>query len=401
MIEVPPGPGPELELFESNGARLRRDPLAFLSRMAADYGDLSYMGAGDVRIYLASSPSLAREVLVRRQDDFVKGHGVGPTPSPTDAAAHVGWLHALGRSALRAFDPPPNALRMLDDWPSTVDATKRMEALSLETIGRAIFGPAFDDRTLRRATERYADRVVRAARAPLGGLETPLPVPPDFEAAEADLGGLVDAAVVPAECLLASVRGLAGIDAASAREIALLLLLAGYETVATLLTWTLRLLCEWPQADEVPDLWILSEALRLYPPVWLMARRARRDARLLGYLVPAGSLVLVSPWVIQRSPRFHDEPEAFRPARWEKGAPREAFLPFGLGPRRCIGEAFAWKHAETVLRAMRARWRFRLAEGQDLAPHPMLALRPPQPLWVLLAPRDFPAAAPLPPGSPG
>jgi len=196
------------------------------------------------------------------------------------------------------------------------------------------------------------------------------------------------------------------------------LLLAGHETTANSLTWTLYLLARHPEAmdrlsDEVEsvlgdrapaaaDLAALSftervirEAMRLYPPIWILERRAVEEDEIGGYRIPAGSTVEVSPWVTHRHPDFWEEPERFDPDRFtperSAGRPPLAYMPFGAGPRYCVGGHFAMTEALVILarvaRLARSH-RLRLVPGQTVEPLPGITLRARQGVQVTLEPRN-------------
>ena len=137
---------------------------------------------------------------------------------------------------------------------------------------------------------------------------------------------------------------------------------------------------------------VMAESLRLCPPAWVVARAAIEDCELGGIPVPAGSIVLISPYLLHRDPRFFSNPSVFDPDRWlddrQAGRPKMAYLPFGAGPRSCIGEGFAWMEGVLLLATFAQRWRFRLAEsGQSILPHPKITLRPPPTVSMVLQER--------------
>src|SRR5262249_10230341 len=190
---------------------------------------------------------------------------------------------------------------------------------------------------------------------------------------------------------------------AQIRDEAMTIFLAGHETTAVTLTWTWMLLARHPTVEKrlheeldaalgtrpptMDDLGqltymdtVLREALRLYPPAWLIGRRALVDVELGGYLVPAGSIVILSPWVTHRDARFFREPLRLDPERWSgraEGA-RQGFSysPFGGGTRRCIGEPFALMEAKLLLASIAQRWRLRLDPAQRIDVLPRITLRP-------------------------
>jgi len=180
---------------------------------------------------------------------------------------------------------------------------------------------------------------------------------------------------------------------------------AGHETTATALSWTWYLLCQHPEryqkvqqeVDSVLQghtptyadlarlpycLQVFKEALRLYPPAYAFSRRALRDVEIDGYQVPKGSVVLLAPYTLHRREEYFPEPEQFDPGRFtperEKQLPRYAFMPFGAGPRICIGLYFAMMEGHLLLATIAQRASFSLVPGQTIEPDPVhhLALRP-------------------------
>jgi cytochrome P450 len=125
---------------------------------------------------------------------------------------------------------------------------------------------------------------------------------------------------------------------------------------------------------------VLTESMRLYPPVWTMARRAIDDYKVGEYILPSKSVIFFSQYLIQRDPRFYDAPDLFIPERWtkdnENSRPQYAYFPFGGGPRRCIGEQFAWMEGILLLATLVKRWKMNLAPGQRVEMNPLITLRP-------------------------
>jgi cytochrome P450 len=185
------------------------------------------------------------------------------------------------------------------------------------------------------------------------------------------------------------------------RDEALTLFLAGHETTANALTWAWYLLSQNAEAEaafhaeldrvlggrlpsiaDLPQLpytaGVISEALRLYPPAWGIGRRALEDYRVGDFVIPAGSVVLMSPYVVHRDPRWFPEPLVFSPERWltdDATRPKFAYFPFGGGTRVCIGERFAWMEGILVLAAIGQRWRLRLEPGHRVETHARITLR--------------------------
>jgi cytochrome P450 len=137
---------------------------------------------------------------------------------------------------------------------------------------------------------------------------------------------------------------------------------------------------------------VLEEVLRLYPPAWILGRRALATDELAGYPIPAGSTVLISIYNIHRHPAFWVNPEGFDPARFEperkQARHRYAFIPFGSGPRLCIGNNFALMEAALITAMVTQRYRLDLLPGYPVEPEVAFTLRPAGPIWMTLARRD-------------
>lgn len=187
------------------------------------------------------------------------------------------------------------------------------------------------------------------------------------------------------------------------RDEVMTMFLAGHETTANGLAWTLYLLSKNPHAarrlreevdtvlgDRAPAIadlpklqWtsmVIKEGLRLYPPAWLIARSPSDDDEIGGYFVPKGSLVFVSPYVTHRHPEVWEDPEGFDPERFaperEAQLPRFAYFPFAGGPRQCIGNRFAMVEAQLVMARIAQRYRLDLVPGHPVIPEPTVTLRP-------------------------
>jgi cytochrome P450 len=140
---------------------------------------------------------------------------------------------------------------------------------------------------------------------------------------------------------------------------------------------------------------VIEEAMRLYPPAWIIGRQSIEQDEICGYPVPAGTGVFVSPYTIHRHPAFWDEPDRFRPERFAPeqaaGRPRFAYMPFGGGPHLCIGNMFALTEAQLVLATIAQRYYLKLVPGYPVEPEPLITLRPRYGLRMTLRPRTMPA----------
>jgi cytochrome P450 len=207
-----------------------------------------------------------------------------------------------------------------------------------------------------------------------------------------------------------------GLSDAQLRDEVMTLLLAGHETTAMALSWTFYLLSlhpgprraleeeldaaldggAAPGVDHLPRLrytrMVLDESLRLYPPAWVITRSADGDDEIGGFAIPAGSRVLLSPYVTQHDPALWEDPEGFDPERFaasevNDARPRYAHFPFGGGPHLCIGAGFALMEATIVLATVARRLRLDLEPGRAVAIDPLVTLRPKPGIWVTARPR--------------
>jgi cytochrome P450 len=211
----------------------------------------------------------------------------------------------------------------------------------------------------------------------------------------ADRGDVVSA-------LLAATAGPDGLTPAEVHDHVITLIMAGHETTANALSWTLYLLSSHPEAEQAlhaelarlegrrpgfEDLArltytraVITESMRLFPPAWILSRTLTADADFGGWHAPAGTLVAVSPLLLHHDARWFPEPERFDPSRWIDGrrdaVPRHAYLPFGTGPRSCIGEQFAWAEATTALAVICSRWTARTVSGTMVTPQYRVTMRP-------------------------
>jgi cytochrome P450 len=287
---------------------------------------------------------------------------------------------------------------LIDCWRTTaqqggtVDAAEDMMRMTLAVIGRVLFGDDLNDATptLRDAFPVISAHVLRRSQSPLR-LPVTWPTPTNHRAGRAQrqlyevVEGIIDrrrASAAGGEDLLSLLLrardsdavGADALDDAEVRDQVLVFLLAGHETTATALTFALHLLARHPdvaqrvrvEAEQVLGLddlcptveriaaltyttQVVKEAMRLYPSVYGIGRQIPEEEVIDGYRIPAGADVLVSPWVTHRDPRIWEQPRRFDPDRFtaeqEKQRHRYAYLPFGGGPRACIGQYFSMLEA--------------------------------------------------------
>jgi cytochrome P450 len=411
----------------------RRDPLRLLVDLAA-YGDVALMRIGPQRLYLVSDPELVREVLVTQGKSFMKGRAL----QEAKRLLGEGLLTSEGSVHLRQrrlIQPLFNHERITDSgeimaayaertsarWrpDGVVDVAEEMARLTLAIVGKTLFDADVEDEA-REVGDALATAIEMFDRfmLPWGGVLQALPLPSSlrFRAARRRLDAIVGRMIDERRhepgsrgdllSMLLTARDEedgSPMPAQQVRDEAMTIFLAGHETTAQALTWTWYLLSEHADVEAalhgeldrvlggrlpaVADLdtlaytrAVVSESMRLYPPAWIVGRRALRDVELGEYRIPAGAIVAVSQYLVHRDPRWWPEPERFAPERWLDGSdaerPRFAYFPFGGGGRLCIGERFAWMEAMLVLSAIAQRFRLQLLPGQRIELSPRITLRP-------------------------
>jgi len=457
-------PGPHGGQVATLLASLARDPLGGYVRLATRYGDtVRFTYSPGSGFYLLSRPEHAEHVLAANQDNYVKAF----TYRPLRALIGDGLLTSEGdrwRQHRRLIQPlfshrhvatfgpvMTDAARRLtarwDELPggTVVNVAAQMSGVALDIVGRALFGSdlsgeagqvgrAMDagqrvamlatfvplawgprsTRALKAVARRVGHtpegiegpvgRIVSGRRAVMRDTHPADPHPADSDPAgprpAADLLGVLLAARAPDGSPLTNTE--------ICDEVATFML-AGHETTANTMSWTLALLSAYPsarqqleaevdavlgdrdpEADDADKLpWtraVVSEAMRLYPPAWTIERNALADDVVAGTEVPAGSLVAIPPYLIHRHPEFWPDPAGFDPGRFLANGPapggvghpghRYAYIPFGGGRRACVGTSFAELETVLVVAAIARRYRLELTIRGIPAPTANVTLRP-------------------------
>jgi len=432
---IPPGPKNTLTTLRDFNA----NRLEFLMRAHQDYGDIVHLPMPGRHAYVLNHPDLIRYVLVEAPEKFHKGT---PLKRNTRDSIGDGLLTSeddFHRRQRRLVQPAFHVKRvaayadimthyteqMLDGWNDgrTLDIHEAMMKLTMSIVARALFNADLTDdadeigRAITIAIEFVGERIGRMVNPPTW-------LPTRKNKIRAESAAVVDAAVngmiqerrVSGEDGVVNDVGdllsmlLLSVDEdgermtdKQVRDEAMTLFIAGHETTANALTWTLYLLSPHPEVEmrlaeeldrvlggrlptfaDVPQLAytekVIKEAMRLYPPAWIMSRRTVEAVTIGGYAIPRNSAIIISPYVMHHDPRYFDEPERFNPERFDadfdQRVPRYAYFPFGGGPRICIGNAFAMMEAQVVLATMVQRCRLSLVPGQQIMPRPLVTLRP-------------------------
>jgi enediyne biosynthesis protein E7 len=427
-------------------ARMVVDPLAGYVRLARRYGDVVRVPITPRRgFFLLTRPEHAEHVLAVNQDNYVKAF----TYRPLRALVGDGLLTTEGeqwrrhrrlaqpvfsRREVTGFGPhmTAGARRLVRCWDgladgSLVNVAREMSALTLEIVGHALFGADLtgDADELSRAISVGQQAVALTALLPItwGPASTRM-----VRAAARRIGRTPEGVEGSAGRLIAARRANGHADRAPADLLDVLLgardedgrlltdteigdevatfMLAGHETTANALSWSLALLSAFPAArqrleeeldavlgDRDPDAedasrlpWtsaVVSEAMRLYPPAWTIERDALADDNVAGTPVPARSLVAISPYLVHRHPAFWPDPAGFDPGRFLPGGGadpatrhRYAFIPFGGGKRACVGASFAELETVLVLATIARRFRLELTASGMPVPVAQVTLRP-------------------------
>ncbi len=422
-------PGPRGRLLLGNLADVRRDMPGLLLAMAREYGPISRLRVGPVPMLLVADPLLVHDMLTKRASAFRKSTRTGELIGGHLGNGLITLEGAEHRRHRRLVQPAlhtrringyggimvAEAVRCLDSWAdgAEIELTAELADLTLRIVSAALFtvddlaadvveamrGFAYSlNLAVRGAALLPAWLPTRAHRFRRHSVRRMDAVAYELIRRRRDRG--VDAGDLLSVLIRASDddRG-ARLTDAEIRDELLTLFFAGHETSASALAWAGYLLAEHPEVEErlhaevvtvlgdrpatVADLasmpWlgqVVQETLRLFPPGWLFDRQPIDDIELGGYLVRRGTIVMFSPWVVHRDVTWWAEPDRFRPERFGDEVPRPAYLPFGDGPRTCVGNRFAETEMALVLATMVPRLRLELVPGQRVVPAGDATLRP-------------------------
>jgi len=411
----------------------------FLGELRDRFGPIASFAVPMQRFVLVNDPPAIKEVLVTKQQAFHKsrgiealrrllGDGLLTSEDPLHREMRRIVQPAFHKERIAAYATAMRAAaeelaRRLHDG-ETVDLHALMVEVTLRIASITLFGSDAGGTASRvSAALEQLMHVFPAAFGPFRRLREHLPLPSmrRFDRARRTLDEIVYALIAErrgeagsrgdALSLLLAAQHEAGIvDDKQLRDEAITLFLAGHETTANLLTWAWILLADHPeverllyqQVDGLADGFdrdaiardaplvqrVILETLRLFPPAWLIGRRAIADVTIGGYTLRKGTAVMICPWVLHRTGALYPQPESFDPDRWLRDAPPPfAFVPFGGGARRCIGEEFALHEAAIVLATLARCLRFVRAWERPVRPRFLVTLRPNGPVPVRVVTR--------------
>ena len=426
-------PGPKGRWLAGNLRQFGSRRNDFLLDVARQYGPVSSFRLGPKRIFLITESDLIEKVLVTDARHYIKHFGArayspvlgnGLVTSEGDT-----WLRqrrlcqpAFLKPRVQSYAPLMSNLtcQMLQKWEpgADVDIHAEFSSLTSAIALKTLFD--LDDsgdrerftNTLRLSFQLMSARFQKLVKLPLW---VSIGSNRKLNQAVKELFGVVDGFIAagrsrsePGDDLLSRLVAARDEDGTKMsgrqlREEMMTLYLAGHETTALTLSWSWylvsqhpqveeRLVAEWnqvlngraPTVDDLPNLTytdaVITEAMRIYPPVYLIGREATCDLELGGYRVKKGYTIFMSQWVNHRDPRYFPDPESFRPERWEEGLanriPKYAYYPFGGGQRVCIGNTFALMEAALILPTVGQKYRFTVKKEATIEVNPMITLLP-------------------------
>ncbi len=426
-------PGPRGHFLLGNLREFRRDVLGLVLESAATYGDVARCRLGPQVVHLLNHPDHVGQVLQKRAANYDKN-----TRSSASIKSVTGesLLTCNGEAwkRQRRMDQPAfhhrqiagfaermtgAAASMLSNWRASggpLDISSEMARLTYSIVGQTLFSfnTGHDAATVERAMRVILPHVFGRLGNFLNWPDwLPTPANRSFRRSLAEVDHVVyriiDQHRRAQECgepdadllaMLMSVRDGetgAGLDDSQLRNETITFLLAGHETTANALTWIFYLLSQHPEVErrlaeeittvlggrtptleDVPKLaytkMVIQESMRLYPPIWIIERRVIEEDIIGGYTLPAGSAVVISPYALHRHPEFWERPEEFDPSRFQSPPPA-AYIPFGAGPRFCIGNEFAMLEAHLITVMVMQAFQLRLVPGHPVEPLPDITLR--------------------------
>ncbi len=436
--EEPTGPSPVSLWQLLRGPRA--DPLARWTAIAREHGAVARYRLGLGRRTLVSNAEGAKRVLQENAANYVKQHatysllrrlfGNGLFTSNGDfwlrqrrlaqPAFHRERITAMGEQMAAAAADTARSWEARASSGGAVSIFDEMTVLTLRVVGDALFGSGLAEEAaaLGKAWDTLNNQLAeRAARMWFVPPVLPTRYDRDFRRARKAVNEVVDSMIAAKRRPGAASGDLLSMliearDAddgtqmtdAQLRDEVRTMLFAGHETTATALSWTWALLAQHPEAERklhaeldrvlqgrtprAADFMelrftkaVLEESMRLHPPAYLLIRRAVADDVVCGKRVRKGSVVILSPLLLHRSPLYWEKPDDFVPERWfdaeaERKRPRFAWVPFGGGPRQCIGNSFAMMEAVLILATLAQRFAPRLADGYALRPEYRVLARP-------------------------
>ena len=431
-------PGPRMLPRLLTGQMFRQDPVEFLTENARRYGDLVHFRAFEGHVYQFNHPALIQELmvdnerrnrraLVMQRARALLGEGLLTSEEPLHMRQRRLAAPAFHRQRIAAYGEviAQYAAEITGRWQAgTIDVHPQMLLVALRIVGKCLFNidaeaearaiatavsafmitppPGYIPQALIEQLQKLSFGPMLKVQKGIADLDAILyGMIAERRRAPGDRGDLLSMLMESEDT-----DGTGGMSDKQVRDECLTVMLAGHETTANALSFTLWMLAKHPEiqervqeeavrvlgarrpaADDYPKLrlayMVFAEAMRLYPTVWVLGRSAGPEPyQVRGFTIPAGAMLLAPQIVVHRDARFWKDPEEFRPERFEeegKGTrPKFAYFPFGGGSRQCIGEALAWMEGVFVLATIARDWRLKPVPGapEELPMTPSVNLRP-------------------------
>jgi cytochrome P450 len=442
-------PGPRISRLDALLLTTRwRDPLIFLADLAREYGDIAHFQIGSQRVFLLNHPDYIKDAHDRYYESFVKGrqdpgrrHFLGEGLLTAEGELHRRHRRLIQPAFHKHLFAKQEAVtleqgsRVCERWRhgQQVNIVREMKRLTLSITSQILFNTK---------TDSEAEEISEAMKlvvsqfapfgSPLGSLLAKLPMSRRrrrIDAAKATLDGIVRRLITERrqsgeehDDLLSTLVSVVydpdtdpHTNDLRIRDEAVTFFLAGFETLGTALAWTWYLLSQNPAAQaelqnesdrvlgsklpSVADLHglrytkaVFAEAMRIYPPIWLLARYLINDFEAGGYVMPTKSIVIMSQYLMHRDPRYFPDPLKFDPGRWTPEAkssrPQYSYFPFGGGPRGCLGEGLAWTQGLLLIALLAQRWRMKSCVTRPLELQPGITLQPKHDIVLQVEQRD-------------
>lgn len=412
----------------------RKNPIKFLEKLSKKYENIIRFKLGPQDVILLNDPDLIKDVFVTNNHKFIKSKGLQMAKAVLGEGLLTSEhdLHARQRKMIQPSfsakkisyyseimtDFTLNYSNSLKDGDEK-DLSSEMMSLTLDIVCKALF-----DSDVEADTKKLQDslgiliEMFDEVTNPFYYLlkNTSLPKYKKFNEAKEFVDQIIFKMIKERRGnsherndLLSTMLNAQdeddkkGMSDIQIKDETLTLFMAGHETTANLLTWTLYLISQnqrveakiiqeinnvvgdrTPNYDDIHNFTylkkVLTESMRVYPPAWVIGRINTEDHILNNYKIPKGTVILASQYIIHRDSRFYQSPLKFIPERWNEerknNIPKYAYFPFGTGARVCIGEQFAWSEGILILSILLKRWRFILSKEQKIDVKPLITMRP-------------------------
>ncbi len=438
-------PGPKGQALIGSLREFKSDMMGFLSRCQQDYGDICWFTVGPLKVCLVSDPGLIKEVLQDHADDVIKPWGLQQlkvalgdgliTSEGTywrqqrkliQQAFHLSRIKEYGKIMVRE-----GSTRMLS-WKAGETRDIHMEAMktTLAIVAGSLFGMDFDEQSeekIQTALDNFQERFEKMLNATIPiPLNWPTPTNLRLKKEVIGIQNIIQSFIDKRRGSGNNDRDLLGWLLTRQEEMGLsdkqiidemlTLLMAGHETTGSTLSIAMLMVAQTPGVEDklVEELnrvlggrapteddydnlkytqQVIQETMRMFPAAWAMSREATKTITLGGYTLPKGTQIMVAQSVIHRLPKYFPEPNMFKPERWAVKQRRSdthkyAYLPFGGGPRFCIGATFASMEATLLLAMWMQKFSVEVPRNFELDLQPSITLRPRDGLKVTINKRN-------------